>query len=116
MLNSPFSGFLALLRGSTRVIRRLEALEWRIRSPRYILAVNGSREAQDIPSSSSTLAAALIETRRVLARQSLAGEMPGLSEHSETTLIWGRHVRYQCCIADKLSFSATCYDGLLPCD
>ncbi len=82
MLKKTANGVLASLRGSTlkRVFRRPEALDGIFHSPRSILRANGFTKCGPYLLASS-LAAALLGTKRVLARQGWAGEKSGLFEH-----------------------------------
>jgi hypothetical protein len=60
MLKKSPSGVLASLRGSTRVVRKSEALEGLIHSPRSICMVERPHEVMDV-SPASLLAAALLD-------------------------------------------------------
>jgi hypothetical protein len=73
MLKKSASGVLASLRGS-------EVLEDILRSPRSILRANGHTKCGWYLLASS-LAAALLGTRRVSARQGWVGEKSSLFEH-----------------------------------
>ena len=75
MLKKTAGIVLASLRGS-------EVLEDMFRSPRSILRANGHTKCGWYLLASS-LAAALLGTRRVQARQGWAGEKSGLFEHPE---------------------------------
>ena len=105
MLKKSASGVLASLRGSTRVPRKLEALEGLFHSPRPIARANGPTKCGAYLLASS-LAAALLGTRRVLARQGWAGEMSGLFEHPAIIEALVPSVIFQQCLMYKPSFSA----------
>jgi len=82
MLKQAASFVLASLRGSTfkTTFRKWETLAGLIRSPRSIQGVNGHTKC-GLYLLASSLAAALLEQRRVSARQGWAGEKAGLFEH-----------------------------------
>jgi hypothetical protein len=100
MLKKSASSVLASLRAS-------EVLEGIFRSPRSILWANGHTKCGWYLLASS-LAAALLGTRRVSARQGWAGEKSGLFEHPETILPSTPFERFEQHFMHKSSFSADC--------
>ena len=64
----------------------LETLEGLIRSPRSILWADGTHEVRYVPPRSS-LAAALLGTKRVSAHWGWAGEKAGFPEHLRSVLL-----------------------------
>ena len=107
MLKKSASGVLASLRGSTyRGMPLGYRNHWRNFSVRQDQLKGRTAHTKcGMYLLGSSLAAALLGTRGVLARQGWAGEKSGLFEHPETILTSAPYGRFHGRFVDKLSFS-----------